>query len=540
VGVIAVQRSTRLLAVPVSVALAALATGLAPSAHAASGDTTGAYGPFGFTTVGLGNDGSYGEPSLAYAPDGRHVVISVPGSDSAGNGTVQYWYSGDNGTTWAHSESTSPNGGGDSDVMFLPNGTLLSSDLEVKDSYIQKSTDFGKTWIPVGPSGIEQDRMWFAHSPDGQIVYNVYHDFAAEAEFYARSIDGGNTWPKRWAAQPVDSTDQITAPGAATTPKQGMPASLVDQGVNTFSGPMLVDNDGYDLYVVYSISDAQSNLDPQDGVPPFGPTRGIVVAHSADGGLHWTSHYAWVAPPNPTSPSSEPIEGAIFPWGSVDAAGNVYVVYNSTDGTDATNEHYHQYYVYSTDKGATWSKPIQLDTLPKNTGAAVYATSAAGAPGVLDVAWYQSDNGVPSDTATTTTWTPHFAQVTDAASAHPAVVQQAVTTIPNHRGGICLEGILCGVGPGSGDRSLLDFFQVQINPVTGMAGIAYADNGGRAGKNVGEVVFAQQTAGPSALAVPGGSVPEAPLAALLGVAGALVVGCAVLLRRRRTVARPAG
>ena len=76
-----------------------------------------------------------------------------------------------------------------------------------------------------------------------------------------------------------------------------------------------------------------------------------------------------------------------------------------------------------------------------------------------------------------------------------------MTTIPNHHGGICLQGILCGVGPGSSDRSLLDFFEVVINPVTGLAGIAYADNNrlGKNGGSQGEVVYAAQTTGRSAL-----------------------------------------
>lgn len=183
--------------------------------------------------------------------------------------------------------------------------------------------------------------------------------------------------------------------------------------------------------------------------------------------------------------------GAIFPWGSIDAAGNLYVVYNSTIGTTG---HFHQYYVFSKDHGTTWSKPVKLDRLGLNTGSAIYATSDAGAPGQLAVAWYQTDNGTPSSTSMQTTWTPHIAEITQATSGHPRIVEQPVTGIPNHRGGICLQGILCGVGPGSPDRSLLDFFQVKLNPVTGLAAIAYSDNGGfRHNEGKGVVVFAIQT-----------------------------------------------
>ena len=89
-----------------------------------------------------------------------------------------------------------------------------------------------------------------------------------------------------------------------------------------------------------------------------------------------------------------------------------------------------------------------------------------------------------------------MARITRADTAHPRITEQALTKIPNHRGGICLQGILCGIAPGSGDRSLLDYFQIFINPKTGMAGIAYSDNAGaRPGYVSGEVVFAKQTKG---------------------------------------------
>ena len=474
---------------------AVVAATAVPSTGAA--DTTAAYGPFGFVTEGMGTGAQYGEPSMIWAPDGKHGVICTPGSDAAGNGTVQYWWTANAGRTFHHSESTAPNGGGDCDVDYLPGGVAISADLEISDSYIQQSNDWGKTWTGVGTAGVEQDRQWFAHSADGRTLYLVYHDFAAEAEWFAKGTYNPQTravsWPQSSCCNSAQSADQVSAPGVAPTQAHGT-TSLIDEGGNTFSGPLLVDpsdRSSQRLYVIYSISDAQSNLNPGDAVPPYGPTRGVVVAYSSDGGATWTSHYAVHAPQNPNG-ASEPTEGAIFPWGSVDADGTVYVVYNSTDGQVA--DHFHQYYVYSKDHGASWSKPIRLDTLGNNKGAAIYANSDAAGHGLLDVVWYQTDNGTPSSTDKSVLWTPHFAQVTGASSGHPHVVQQALSKVPNHRGGICLQGILCGIGPGSSDRSLLDYFQVSINPKTGLAGIAYADNAGlRPGGVKGEVVFARQT-----------------------------------------------
>jgi hypothetical protein len=480
----------------------ALAAAAIPSSGATTGDRTAPYGPLGITTVGMGTGPSYGEPSFTWAKDGKHGIICTPGSDRGDSSTVQFWYTADGGKTFKHSKMTSPNGGGDCDVDFLPDGTAVAVDLEISDSYLQESTDWGKTWKQVGTFGTEQDRQWLAHSADGSKIFLVYHDFAAEAEFYAVASYDHKTRTITIAPQDccntAQSPDQATAPGVASTQinpvGSGSPVSLVDEGGNTFSGPILIDpsdQSGKTMYVVYSISDVQSNLNPKDGVPPYGPTRGVIVATTRDGGSTWSSHYAVVAPPN-VDGSSEETEGAIFPWGSIDKAGTLYVVYNSTRGE--TGDHFHQYYVYSKDHGTHWSKPVKLDALGHGRGAAIYATSDAGRKGQLAVAWYQTDNGTPSSTAATTTWTPHVALVTGADTKSPHIVQQALSKKLNHRGGICLQGILCGVGPGSADRSLLDYFQVGFNPKTGMLGIAYSDNGGaRPGEGRGEVVFARQT-----------------------------------------------
>src|SRR3954463_13237641 len=236
--------------------LALGATALATPSGAAA-DRTAPYGPFGFTTTGLGTGPSYGEPSLAIAPDGTHYAVSTPGDDGKGNGTVQVWHSSDRGSTWQHSMFSSDNGGGDSELDFRPDGSLVAADLEVGtnlDSEIHHSKDFGKTWDVQGSqAGQEQDRQWFAHTPDGKREFLVYHDFVAEGEFFVETTDGGKTWSKTPTVV-TDPTQAASLPGIAVGPTQGSVPSLLDQGINTFSGPMLVDNNTKDFYVVYSIS----------------------------------------------------------------------------------------------------------------------------------------------------------------------------------------------------------------------------------------------------------------------------------------------
>jgi hypothetical protein len=540
-----------------SVPAAAVVTAALAVPSGAASDTTGPTGPFGFTTIGLGAGAQYGEPSLAMAPDGTHYAVSTPGSTSDGKGTVQVWHSADRGKSWAHTYFTSDQGGGDSELDFRPDGTLLGADLEFGngqqlDSEIHRSTDFGKTWTEPGvQAGQEQDRQWLAHTADGKREFLVYHDFVAEGEFFVESDDGGKTWGNPSLVN--DLSQVMTPPGIAVGPTQGSTASILDQGINTFSGPMLVDDNGKDLYVVYSISNFESNVSPNGGgIPPFGAVRGIVVAHSADGGATWTNNYAVVAKNSP-DPSTEESTGTMFPWGFLDPAGNVYVVFGSTRDAGGGTDHYGFYYVYSTDKGAHWSTPRRIDGLPAGQGSIVFNTGAAVSPGLIDVAWLQKDTSAIG--AASGVWYPWFAQISAANTGHPTITRQKITTLPNHKNGVCILGTICllpaPVNPGSRDRSLLDFMELAVNPKTHLAGVVYADNGGyRPGEGAGEVVFAQQSRQPRIATTSGGTkkssgstVPAGGTGSLARTGGSLAVplgglvllaaGGALVRRRRR-------
>jgi hypothetical protein len=430
--------------------------------------------PLSFRRNVLADQDAYGEPSLAISADGKHSVVCVPG----GKGTTSVWYSNDDGRTFNTSHTNSDNGGGDCELEFMPNGLLLNADLEVTDSAIRYSKDFGKTWQGTATAGLEQDRQWFAHSKDGTKAYLVYHDFVAEGEFYAESPDGGLTWPTELAAQPVTNVDQVALPGNGAG-RPGDPASLVDQGVNTFSGPMLISPDGREMYVLYSISDAKSNV--VDGIPPFGPTRGVVVAHKGPEDGSFSNKYAITS-------DGTAVNGAIFPWGTVDKAGTVYVLFNSDKGSPG---HFHTYYVFSKDKAKTWSQPVKVDDQPLNKGAQIYATGAGGDAGVIDLAWYGSSNASSPEDATAV-WDIKFAQVRNATSSKPSITRANVAPGNSiHKGDICLNGLLCIAG---GDRSLADFIELAIGP-DGLAQIAYADNLDEA-----NVIWAKQVGGQSAFA----------------------------------------
>lgn len=446
---------------------------LAVAAPASSGVTASS---FTWTQRPVAAKSSFTEPSIAVSPDGGTTTVSAPGG-----GGVQYWVTKNGGASFTH--RVTQGGGGDSELDFQPDGSLLSADLAITTSVIQRSTNGGLTFTRQQDAGGEQDRQWFAHRGSAE-QFLVYHDFVAEREYFVRSRDGGRTWGSQ---EDVNSPDQFTGT-LNQEAKPGDTASLVDQGYNTFSGPMFVDQATGEMYVLYSISSAQDNATSVGG---FGPTRGIVAAHSSDDGKTWTNKYAVVN--GGLALAGGNINGAIFPWGALGPDGTIYVFYNaSTDG------HFHTYYTYSTDKTATWSTPVRVDGLPLNRGSTVYVTGVAGAaPGVLDMAWFQTDNGVSPDDQSGR-WHVDFAQIRQANTAAPSISRSRISDHIIHHGSICQKGILCVRALGD-DRSLGDFFELTVGP-DGMAQVAWSDNGNVVKPQPADrrIFYARQTGGRSA------------------------------------------
>jgi hypothetical protein len=415
-------------------------------------------GDFSWSSRAVANLSDYGEPSIDLDHD-NNIYITAPGG--AG---VQMWKSKDLGQTFEYVEIGSDNGGGDSEIEFNLNDVGFTADLEVQDSAVSRSTDGFKTWDQQDV-GVEQDRQWFAHQC-AKTIFLVYHDFAAELELLNRSDDAGKTW----STDPVPVGNPGDAPGGQDAP------IIADQGGNTFSGPIAVDQKTGDVYVVYATSSAEGNV--TTGTPPYGEPQQIVLATSHDNGATFKLHLIKSGGPGQ-------IAGAIFPWITIDKAGNVYVSYA---GRDAENKPMNIYMSYSRNHGDAWSKPYRVNQ--DVGGTHIYSTMSAGDDGVVDIAWYTANKPVPD--APEADWFVDFAQVRNAASQNPQVSQSRVYQQPIHHGDICLNGLLCILG---GDRSLLDFFQVQVGK-DGMANIAFANNGSP--DTLQRIWYARQTDGPSA------------------------------------------
>jgi hypothetical protein len=386
----------------------------------------------------VANDSNFAEPSIDVDHSGD-IFVTAPGG--AG---VQMWRSFDGGLTFDHREIGSDGGGGDSEIEFTLTDVGFTADLRITDSAVSSTRNLFETWTQQGV-GIEQDRQWLAHWCDRQ-VFLGYHDFVLEAEMVNRSDDGGSTW----STVPTFVSPPGTAPGAQDA------EVAADQDVNTFSGPVVVDQKTGDVYITFAISSAAGNV--LTGTPPFGDPEQIVVGVSHDNGQTFHLHLV-------KRGGVGAIAGAIFPWITIDKGGNVYV---SWAGRETPAQPLDIFISYSTDHGDNWSPPYRVN---QDVGTAhIYSTISAGDTGVVDVAWYSATT--PDPGGANNDWHVDFAQVRNANTMAPAIKQSRPYPSSIHHGDICLQGLLCILG---GDRSLLDFFQLQVGP-DGRAHIAFANN----------------------------------------------------------------
>lgn len=417
-------------------------------------------GSFVWESRAVSNQSDYGEPSIDLDHKGGIYVVAPGGLG------VQMWKSFDKGATFDYQEIASTNGGGDSEIEFNLNDVGFTADLELSDSMVTRSPDRFTEVMDQQEVGVEQDRQWLGHRCNKHI-YLVYHDLSIEAEVMNQSRDGGKTWDM--APTPIGPSG--SAPGDQDAD------IATDTGVNTFSGPVAVNQKNGDIYVVYAISTTEGNV--TTGVPPFGQPQQIVVGVSHDKGASFELHLV-------QGGENGALAGLLFPWITIDKAGNVYVSYARRDTeTDPINIEIR----YSKDRGDTWSDPYVVNT--DRTGHAhIYSTISAGDTGVVDVAWYTSST--PDPASPDNDWFVDFAQVRSANTGSPDIKQSRVYSETIHHGDICLNGTLCAVG---GDRSLLDFFQVQVGK-DGMANIAFANNGSP--DTTQRIWYSRQTSGPSA------------------------------------------
>ena len=149
--------------------------------------------------------------------------------------------------------------------------------------------------------------------------------------------------------------------------------------------------------------------------------------------------------------------------------------------------------------GTGWNPAAAPTQIPNPAGVntAIMPWADAGKSGIADVVFFGASGGSgaqpnPQDDPNNV-WNAYMAQTIDGGSSW-GVFKASDHTI--HTGPICIDGLGCNLSDPARDRTLLDFFQVSIDPTNGAADIAYGDDHAAPGNAV--VYFTRQCTGASA------------------------------------------
>jgi hypothetical protein len=315
---------------------------------------------------------------------------------------------------------------------------LAYSSLTAANVTVGRSLDHGATFQfnPIGnfAGGVPiNDRQWMGfHGPN--TVYLEYRNFGAGIVFVQQSIDGGLTYG---------------------------PATLV----GTMSQTGALDVDQFDGTVYISGNDGQLAVGtpPAPGLPPAIYTLSQPIPTTVDPANIFVAMR--VANDHPKG----------------DAPNTVYLCYS--DGNNV-------YVINSSDKGATWTNPVQVNN-PADPATKVNLMpwiATGSLPGSIGVAWYATDNQGNNDDAR---WRVYFAQSLNANATNPTfrIVQASDHSI--HASNISIKGLsILGESP---NRNLIDYFQVNFDP-QGAAVIGYTDDHNDFD---GHTYVARQISGPS-------------------------------------------
>jgi hypothetical protein len=478
----------------------------------------------------LANVGAYGgEPSITANGNGELYDTTPSG------GTILY-KSADHGSTWTKATTADTSSGDDcvftdqSNALYLCNlaGSQSTGPLQAD---VWKSLNDGKTWI-YGNNNVNQlggqnicgtscspfgvDRPWADAyiSPGGTTntarVVLMYHDFFGPSQIWVNvSTDGGKTF-----GPPTDILANLTSNGT----DQGVIA-LADSACNTVPAGLRIAKSGPHpgrIYAAWIASDPES-VGTGCNVTMVQAFHYLFVAWSDDGGATWTPQLAYDA--GIGHDTSTP-----FVSFTLDNQGNPYFSFatpaasdnpatcaaESTAGTVQSDPTcaYHMWVVWSRDGGSTWDGGGGMFTGTAATAyevdhsavaqTDVFPAIAAGNPGEVDVAWLRTNeieptdplgkfdpggcagpgpaNGNPTTYPPICSWKLYIGQALNlkAAPTKAFWTTHPVTSTPMHVGDICNLGIFC-VDPNS-NRNLLDFISETVDPTTGFAHVAYADD----------------------------------------------------------------
>ena len=299
----------------------------------------------------------------------------------------------------------------------------------------------------------------FDEAQPGQPPYLAFSSLVLANVSTARSTDRGATFVKN----PVGSTSG------------GVPVD--DRQWMEFYGK----NSVYLLYrtispviaYVQRSDDGGLTYGPASVVGTVGQVGGIDVDQN-DGTVYVSGNNGVVAVGIPAAPGVQPLtytihnvtgagRGNIFFTVKVANDGTVYVCYS--DGKQI-------FVKYSRDKGTNWSPEIRISDGPETATSLLPWLETGPTPGSIGVVWYGTTETSNSDDAN---WKVFFAQSMNITAPSPTIRQAVVSDHFIHGSNISLAGLPLNPTQPSGNRNLIDYFQIGFDP-TGAAVIAFTDD----------------------------------------------------------------
>src|SRR3954464_3698026 len=471
--------------------------------------------------------GGGAEPSIRVPADGRSVAyVSAPTGLGSNFWRITKKRRPDGATSFVQSPVQQPDagtGGGDSEISVgditqaspahscAPIAYSGLHNIDLLDNFtVATSTDCGKTFQLLNPFGTQNtltDRQWQVfHGRNTNFL--IYHLVSTGQIVVSVSPDAGQHYVSLGASNANGIIEPQVLAASGNNPQIGNiivnHAELIKGVTTPVSGEPV-----HAMYAIFGIAtDTQEAVASNAPGSTYNGLNAIYIGKSVDGGVTWKDTKVFEV-----DPASHRELNMLFPVVTSDAAGNLYAAWADT---------YKVEYAVSTDHGAHWSKPMQINRDNRGVGAHgsdrpdagkadVFPWIAAGGKGLLDVVWYHGQGGAPTSNQiyrdpgdAKTKWTVAFAQLRNAnrvsrGRPQPTTLDynEAITPVM-HVGDVCQNGTFCSLVPvpgapySTGDRSLLDFFQIAIDK-EGRANLAIADNGKAPGQSFS--AFTQQLTG---------------------------------------------
>lgn len=399
-------------------------------------------------------------------------------------------------------------GGGDCDISHGPRSTLTPnadsvavSSLSLGNLTTTNSQDAGKTFrTPPNDVGGTQvfgdDRQWQGVDRNLKAYYLIVHDVTTDnIQVSADTQTAGYQY--------LSNTPAISDPNA-------LAAATMD---NHFSPPA-VDETTHKIYIAYvAPANASENAAAQAGTTGLNehvvwlavgdPCAVLCQAGKPLGPITWNDYPLYSAPTGQDLAHIFPIITIDRGDPSTGANKSVYIGFVGDTKSSVTNRF--QMISVSVNTPAKFRGPFFIDDGSNHSN--MFPWLAAGQKGVVDATWYAGrlmGNGATCPTGATGSpddsngvnnncfnqWHVTFAQATGAGAGGTTapVITRSYASGINHRGSICDQGLNCSLF--GGDRSLLDFFDMALDPAGG-ANIAYV-------QDTSQITYTRQCTGKSA------------------------------------------